>query len=147
MNTEPQENRQEVKPARPLLKYAVTFGVAAVCVFLVLITRGLFDGGRLTERALLLIWSDALFIVGMLTLCIGGLLFVTRDGAFDGLGYAARSLGWLFNVRKRKERLSFHEYKLRKSEKRRSFLHLVVVGSVLLVAAAILNIVFDAKFG
>lgn len=145
LQTKTQNDAAELNAARPWVKYLVTAGAAMAAVLLVLLSKGGF-ASDLTGMDRLMAWCDALFIVGMLLVCFGGLIFVSREGAFDGISYAVRSLTWLFTLKKNKKE-SFADFKARRREKKRSFLYLVAVGGVLLAAAGILNYIFMSRIG
>ena len=93
LQTKTQNDAVELNAARPWVKYLVTAGAAMAAVLLVLLSKGGF-ASDLTGMDRLMAWCDALFIVGMLLVCFGGLIFVSREGAFDGISYAVRSLTW-----------------------------------------------------
>ncbi len=148
---EPQERQEEdvqnsgTANTRPWLKYAVTAGAGTIAVLLVVWYRGGFASGA-SGMDRLMAWCDGLFIVGMLLACFGGLMFVSKEGAFDGISYAVRSFTWLFTVKKDKKE-SYADFKARRREKKRSFLHLVAVGGLFLAVAGVLNYIFISKIG
>ena len=122
VETSQSENRKQYKP---WVKYAVTAGIAAAAVFLILVTRGLFTTNWI-EKDRIMNLSDAFFLVGLLIACLGGLLFVSSEGVFDGLAYAVKSLSWFFTLKKKHE--SYAEYKERRhGGKPRSFLFLIIM--------------------
>ncbi len=144
MNSEVIEKQENAKSSRPWVKYLVTAGIGAFAIFLVLLSRGIFSA-ELTEADRIKHLSDSFFLVGLLIACFGGLLFVSGEGAFDGLGFAFRSLSWLFTFKKKHE--SYAEYKERKhGGKRKSFLFLIVVGLFYVAIGGIFNVMFLSKF-
>ena len=89
--------------------------------------------------------SDAFFTAGMLLAASGALVFVSRNGAFDGLSYAVVSLSWFFRNRQHE---SYADYKARKAERGKTpCLFLVIVGGGFLLIALILVILFLQKEG
>ena len=138
------QNPESEKPSRPWIKYLVTAGAGALAIFLVLLSRGIFSA-ELTEADRIKHLSDSFFLVGLLIACFGGLMFVSGEGAFDGLGYAFRSLSWFFTFKKKHE--SYAEYKDRKhGGPKKSFLFLVLVGLFYVGIGAIFNTIFLSKF-
>ena len=133
------------RPRRPWLKYVIAFGVGLVLMALTAWSGGLFSGEQMSELDKIRHWSDAFFTAGMLLAASGALVFVSRNGAFDGLSYAVVSLSWFFRNRQHE---SYADYKARKAERGKTpCLFLVIVGGGFLLIALILVILFLQKEG
>ena len=145
MKNEIIQNPESTNASRPWIKYLVTAGIGALAIFLVLLSRGVF-GSEISEADRIKHLSDAFFLVGLLIACFGGLMFVSGEGAFDGLGYAFRSLSWFFTFSKGRHE-SFADYKERKhGGKKKSFLFLVIVGLFYVAIGAVFNTIFLSRF-
>ena len=88
--------------------------------------------------------ADAFFASGVLVFGIGGLVFASQEGVFDGLNYSIRQLWWFFQVRNRGDKHeTFRDFKKRLSEKPKArFGHLMIAGLVMLLIAVVLIIRF-----
>ena len=126
---------------KPTLKrYLISFGVAFVLTFLVLLAMGGLKSGIGAQWRLKHI-SDACFTVGALMFGIGILMWASGEGMFDMLSY---SILLLFRVRTVYERETFAEYKERKRGKRTSaFLTLLLPGILLLLVAAFCAVYYE----
>lgn len=134
--------RTEEAPVKPWLKYAIGFGITSVLVLLYLWGMGMFKATTDLEK--IRIFSDGCFTIGIMTACMGGLMFVSSQGTFDGLMYSMKQFIWLFRIQGfSKKHESFHEYKKRLSEKPKApFFFLVVIGLFWIAVAAIFVLLF-----
>lgn len=91
------------------------------------------------------ILADALFSAGVLVAGVGGLIFVSQEGVFDGLVYSMKQFWWIFQVRNRGEKHeSYHEYKERLGAKPKSrFGHLLIAGLILLLLGGLCVLWFE----
>ncbi|MBO5982601.1 MAG: DUF3899 domain-containing protein, partial [Clostridia bacterium] len=89
---------------------------------------------------------DGFYVAGILYLCIGGLIWASKEGAFDGLGYTVSN--WkhsiFHNTRDWKKKETFQEYKERVSEKKkgRRVNEAIIIGGVSILIASVLLIVY-----
>ena len=89
---------------------------------------------------------DGFYVAGILYLCIGGLIWASKEGAFDGLGYTVSN--WkhsiFHNTRDWKKKETFQEYKERGSEKKkgRRVNEAIIIGGVSILIASVLLIVY-----
>lgn len=129
--------------AKKLLYYLIPFTVCAVIVVVALAVQKSFSKSGL---ALLIDMCDAFFLSGALMTGVGLLVFVTNGGAFDMLAFGFVKLRDMFRRDPTKVKYrTFYDYRQAKREKKRSFLHLLVIGIVFLVVAAILLIVYNHR--
>ena len=93
---------------------------------------------------------DGFYVAGILYLCIGGLIWASKEGAFDGLGYTISN--WkhsiFHNTRDWKKKESFQEYKERVAEKKkdRKVSEAIIIGGISVVVASVLLIVYNCAF-
>ena len=100
---------QETKTA--ILRYLVAFLVACGIVVVVLAMRGFFQTSAKENMRLL---HDAFFAAGALMMLFSGLLYVSGEGAFLGIGYAVgRAVKALIPFSK-KEHETYAQYRERK---------------------------------
>ena len=126
---------------KKVLYYLIPFLICAIIVVVFLAAKGSFVK---VGKILVLDVCDAFTLSGAIMTSIGLLVFVTNGGAFDMLAFACIKLFDLFrrDLTKAKYR-TFYDYRTAKGEKKRTFLHLVLIGVVFLVVAVILVIVFN----
>jgi hypothetical protein len=93
---------------------------------------------------------DGFFAPGLLYICLGGLVWVSKLGTFDGLGFTVSH--WkqsLFNNRRdwHKEE-DYYNYKKRQAEKKknRTFNEFLIVGGASVTIASVLLIVYNCAF-
>ena len=84
--------------------------------------------------------SDGFFVVGLIFAGIGLLLAISSTGIFDMLGYAFKSLIYLFTpMTIDRSQGGFYEYKMRKKEQRRAVpLYILWVGIAFIVIALVI---------
>lgn len=125
---------------KKLITVAVLLVIALGVVLLVCGINGLLTE-KLEKSETYKVLSDAFFVAGVVYLGIGGLLWASDKGAFDGLGYSISSLWGLHKPSG--ERLNWHknetyeEYVERKHkpEKKKANIFLPIVGAALLLVA------------
>ena len=123
-----------------LLKYGIC---AFVCIALAVFYCAVRDFSKmeLVERYRTL--CDAFTIPGLLTLCVGVLLWVSNDGLFYGLGYCLE-IAWkalIPGARRKTER--YYDYVMRHKEKKiTGFGFLFVCGGVCMAIALIFMALF-----
>ena len=92
---------------------------------------------------------DAFYVASMMYLCIGGLIWVTGEGLFNGVGYAVSN--WMHsvfhNTRDWKKKESFQEYRARKEKKKAVRVNeVIIIGGISLIVASILLLVYQFAF-
>ena len=87
--------------------------------------------------------SDAFFVPGIVMLCFGVLVFATNGGTFDMLAFGVIKMFDLFkkDLTKVKYR-TFYDYRKAQNEKKRSFLHLIIIGAGFLIVGVVFLIVY-----
>ena len=93
---------------------------------------------------------DGFFVSGAIGLGVGGLMWTTKMGAFDGFGYTlSRWKESLFkNRRDWHAQEKYSEYKEKQAEKRKKIRisEMLIIGGASVVVAAILLIVYNFAF-
>ena len=120
-------------------KWLPVFIVGLVLAFLIMIARGLFSSGTLSQ--VLTCACDGFSVSGLLYLCVGALVRISDVGAFDMLGYAViKGLHHIIPGKFGEDGETFYDYKLRKQEKKRSSLNrcILITGAINLVIGLIL---------
>ncbi len=123
-----------------------------VFVGLVLAVCGL--NGLLTEtlpsKEIVRFLCDAFYVAGVIYVCIGGLIWSSNEGFFDGIGYMVSN--WkhsIFNNRRDwKKKESYQEYKTRRAEKTKGSRvnEAIIIGGASIFIASILLLVYHFAF-
>lgn len=126
-----------------LIKYGVTIAICGAA------TAGLlfyFDVGSLNLVNRYRVICDSFTIPGIMCLLSGLMMFVSNEGAFDGLGYALSVAAKAFVPGARKKTETYHDYLERKKELRENkvtgYGFLFVVGAVFLGIAMVFYYLF-----
>ena len=123
-----------------LLKYGIT---GVVCIAIAALYCGLRDFSQLDLVNKYRTLCDAFTIPGLVSICVGILLWASNDGAFYGLGYCL-DVAWkalLPGGRKKIEK--YYDYVTRHKEKQvTGFGFLYVTGGVCLAIAAVCMVLF-----
>ena len=129
---------KEKNTSKVLFKCGITSIIGAVLALGVMWGRGLFTATTV-EKTLSCI-SDGFFVVGFIFAGIGLLMAISSTGLFDMMGYAFKSLIYLFTPRTiDRSQGGFYEYKMRKQEQRRAVpLYILWVGLAFVVIAFVL---------
>lgn len=113
--------------------------VIGLCMaVLISVARGAFSAGTTADR--ILAFCDGFSVSGVLLLCFGIMIWISNEGFFDVLSYAAqKGLHHLIPGRFSEDLGSFYDYKMSKANgKRAGSAFLVVPGIVILALGLIL---------
>ena len=123
--------------------YFITSIVAIIMIVVISVIQGVFEAEDLQMVVRRI--SDGCFITGVLFTGLGLLIYALNEGIFNGIAFGLKTLGRTFTAHKdekiREE--NFYEYNARLQEKKKSFLHLVIVGVVVIVLSVILAFVHE----
>jgi hypothetical protein len=135
---------KEKNTSKVLFKCGITAIIGAVLSLGVMWGRGLFAATTVNEVFAYI--SDGFFVIGFIFAGIGLSMAIAQTGTFDMLGYAFKSLIYLFTPRTiDRSQGGFYEYKMRKKEKRQAVpLYILWVGIAYVVLALILLGVYYA---
>ncbi len=125
---------------KKVLKYLIPVLICCTVVIVILASRGSFVK---TGKALIRDLCDAFTVPGALMFCFGLLVFATNGGTFDMLAFGVRKFFELFrkDLTKVKYR-TFYDYRQAQKEKKRTFIHFIIVGSAFLLVAIVFLIVY-----
>ena len=92
---------------------------------------------------------DGFFVVGILLLCFGGMVWISQAGGFHALSYLFYTVGYMFSASKSRfnKRKNFYEYKVEKmtkeADKDRSLQqHILITGAVSFAIAIVFLVLF-----
>lgn len=93
-------------------RYLTCFGVAIFIAFLVLFIKGFFKD---TAKENMQILTDAFFTSGLLLVLFSGLMYVSGEGAFIGIGYALKRAVRMFIPTGNRHDETYAEYREKKT--------------------------------
>ena len=133
---------EENKIKKLLIKYGITTLIGVAIAFAIMCGRGVLAAASVAAAMGYI--SDGFFVVGMLYTGFGLLLAISSTGVFDMLGYAFKSLIYLFTpMRIDRGQGGFYEYKMRKKEQRKAVpLYILWVGLAFIALAGIFVAVY-----
>ena len=122
--------------------YIVTFVIGAVIALAVCLFKEIFTVDSTIDIVSIL--SDAFFTSGVLIGSIGILVMISNEGNFDTLSYGLKIIRnmWKRSEGHKKIEKNLYEYRMAKHTERKSARHLLVVGAIYLLLAALLTMVF-----
>ena len=107
---------------RNLIKYALVGLVMCIVTFSLrkVAFSNDFPADETKIQIIMHYLSDCTIIPGIFLMLLYGLVWVAKDGIFDGIGYAGRFVGAMFipNLKMYKGRDGYYQYKKQKAEKR-----------------------------
>ncbi len=124
-----------------LVKYLITTAVGLLLAFYVAYTKGVFSA---TEPVVIYhILVDSFFVPAVLITGMGALVFVSNEGAFDGLGFALKSFFGVFRRDKKKIFNSYYDYKQSKGERNRGFAFMLITGLGFMAVSGIMLLLYE----
>lgn len=130
-----------------LLKYSITTVAAGLFTLLLLWLRDFGSAETLEDQYRIL--ADAFSIPGMLLILFTGLVWVSSEGAFDGLGYAFSRVGSMLIpfFKKSLEHQTYYDYKMSKKDKRaHGYSFLFFVGLVFLAVGIVFIVLHSSVY-
>ena len=126
-------------------KYGICFGVASLIAFIVFWIRGFFTD-RISVNIQIL--SDGFYIAGMIFLFIAGMMYISGEGGFIGIGYIFKSVIQIFVPMGRMNHERYADYRERKLEgkKKSGDRCILITGLVFFAVGLILSVVWYFKF-
>ena len=123
-----------------LLKYGICGGV---CLALAVFYCAVRDFGQMKPVEMYRTLCDAFTVPGVLCLCVGGLLWVSNEGAFHGLGYCLDVTRKALIPGGRQKMEKYYDYVMRHKEKKiKGFGFLFLCGGVCMAIAIVFMILF-----
>ena len=130
-----------------LMKYGITTVVAAGMTWLILELHGYAEATTLVAKYRIL--ADAFTIPGVLLVMVAALIWISSEGFFDSLGYAARQFGSLFlpMFGKGKKHMTYYDYKMEKEDKRaHGYSFLFFVGFAFVIVAVVFILLHESIY-
>ncbi|MBQ7378237.1 MAG: DUF3899 domain-containing protein [Clostridia bacterium] len=128
-----------------LVKYLICFGVAALITVMVFAIKGFFTDSWANNLQVL---SDGFCVSGALMIMFAGLMFISGEGGFIGIGFVIRNVVLTFVPMGRAKHELYKDYRERKlSEIKKSTDHCVLfVGLAFLAIGIIFTVIWYVKF-
>ena len=128
-----------------LIKFLISFGVAALIAFAVIAIKGFFTDSIAVNVQIL---SDAFTVSGLLFTLFSGLLFISGEGALLGIGFVLRNVVLAFIPAGRLRHEKYADYRERKlaAKKERKYNFILITGLVFLAVGIILTVIWYTKF-
>lgn len=124
-----------------LKKYLITIGIGLLGAFCVAYSQGVFDQ---TEPIVIYhILTNSFFVPAVLIMGMGGLVFVSNEGAFDGLTFAMTSFFDVFRKEKKNKYRTYYDYKESKGNRDHSFGFLLLSGLGFLALSCIMLLLYS----
>ena len=126
---------------KKVYKYLIALGIGFALAFWLVYSKGIFNQ---TETAIILqILADGFTLPAVLYLGIGGLIFVSNEGAFDFLTYGMTSFLDLFRKEKKNQFTSFYDYAESKKGERLGFGVMLICGIIFSALTAIVLVIYS----
>ena len=125
---------------KKLSKYIITIVIGILIAFLVAYSKDIFN--QEAKKDIFHILSDSFFVPGVAISGIGLLMFVSNEGAFDGLAFAMMSFFKLFSIKNEKKFKTYNDYKEQKREKKNPVAFILISGLFLIGVSIIMLILY-----
>ena len=128
-----------------LIKYLVSFGVAALITVLVFWSKGFFGDSAAVN---LQIAADGFFVSGILLTLFAAMIFISGEGALIGIGFVLRNVILIFTPMGRLKHEVYAKYRERKmAELKKARDHSILfTGLFFLAIGVILNVIWAMKY-
>ena len=128
-----------------LIKYLVCFGVASLIAVLVFWSKGFFVHSTGVNVQIL---ADGFFVSGILLTMFAGILFISGEGAFLGVGFVMRNVVLSFIPLGRQKHEKYADYRERKLKQiQKSTDHCILfTGLLFLTVGIIFNVIWYLNF-
>ena len=128
-----------------IIKYLICFGIAILITFVVIGLSGFFTDNIGVNIQIL---SDGFFVSGLFFLMVAGMLFLSNEGAFVGIGFVLRNIIQAFVPMGRKNHEFYAQYRERVLAKKKASIDqcIWVTGLVFLAIGIIFTVIWYANF-
>ena len=128
-----------------LIKYIICFCVASLITLIVFWIKGFFVHSVAVNVQIL---ADGFFISGIMLTMFAGLLFISSEGAFIGIGFVLRNVVQAFVPMGRKHHEFYGQYRERKlgQLKKRNNNCILITGLTFLIIGIIFNVIWYMNF-
>ena len=124
-----------------LKKYLTTIIVGLVIAGYVAYTQGLFTHNE--TKMIFHTLSNSFFVSGVLVTGMGGLVFVSNEGSFDGLTYAMKCFFNIFRKERKSNLRTYYDYKQSKGDRNRGFGYMLICGAIFLAISGIMLLLYS----
>lgn len=133
------------EPKGTLTKYAVCLSIEVLIAFFVIWSKGFFTDSAAVNLQIL---SDAFFVSGILMTLFAGLMYVSSEGAFIGVGFVLRNVVLTFIPMGRAKHERYIDYRARKlSEgKKQNDSCILITGLCFLAVGILFTAIWYVKF-
>ena len=120
-------------------------GIEALIAFLVIWAKGFFAHSLAVNIQIL---SDAFFVSGILMTMFAGMMYVSGEGAFIGVGFVLRNVFLAFIPMGRTRHEVYADYRARKlsTAKKNSNRYVLVTGLIFLFIGVVFTVIWNAAF-
>ena len=123
-----------------LKKYLITIGVGLAFALLVANSKAVFAQTELSK--IFHILTDSFCVPAVLISGMGALVFVSNEGAFDGITYAVTSFLDIFRKEKKNQYHTYFDYKESKGKRDTSFGFMLIVGLGFMVITGVMYLFY-----
>lgn len=128
-----------------LRNYAICVGIESIIAFLVIWAKGFFTQSTAVNIQIL---SDAFFVSGILMTLFAGMLYISGEGAFIGIGFVLRNVVLTFIPMGRARQERYADYRARKLDKAKKHdnSYILVTGLIFLFIGVIFTVIWYTAF-
>ena len=128
-----------------LIKYAICFGVAAFITVMIFGMKGFFTDSVAVNIQIL---SDGFSVSGMIFLFLAGMLYISGEGGFIGIGFVLKSVAQIFVPMGRKHHEMYAQYRERQLSKIKhsSDFCVLITGVVFFGIGLLMTVIWYVKF-
>ena len=133
------------EPKGTLTKYAVCLSIEVLIAFFVIWSKGFFTDSAAVNIQIL---SDAFFVSGILMTLFAGLMYVSSEGAFIGVGFVLRNVVLSFLPMGRAKHERYIDYRARKlsEDKKQNDSCILITGLCFLAVGILFTAIWYVKF-
>ena len=121
---------------KKLKKYLITIGVGLLMAFGIAYSKNIF--GQTEPMKIFHILTDSFFVPAVLIMGVGALIFVSNEGAFDGITFAVTSFVDIFRKNKKNKYHTYYDYKESKANRNTGFGFLLISGLGFMVITSVM---------
>lgn len=123
-------------------KYVITAAIGLAIAVSVTFLRGIIDAETLQDTVLAI--SDGACVAGVMLVGAGLLVWTSGNGVFDGFTYSVRQTFYIHWPRLTSgENISYSDYCERKHKKKTSVRHLMIIGGIFILIAAVCTVLYN----
>lgn len=121
-------------------KYAITMAIGLVLTALLAWSRDILEQTALVN--IFHILCDSFFVVGVVLAGFGALVFVSNEGAFDGIVYGVRSFAQIFRKAEKRIQESYFDFRSRRAQTKFGFAFILICGLILIAVSLVMYVLY-----